>query len=81
MKLTKKDFIAIANYLNMINRNIFTESEITEYANDYYSDYKAVTSGKCIFVDTILVGLLSELEYCKNDSEVFKVYHILKAYA
>ena len=81
MKLAKKDFIAIANYLNMINRNIFTESEIIEYANCYYVDYKAVTSGKITFTDSCLVGLMDELQYFKNDSEVFKVYHILKAYA
>lgn len=81
MKLTKKDFIAIANYLNMINRNIFTESEITEYADCYYTDYKAIVNGEITFTDSCLNGLMDELQYFKNESEVFKVYHILKAYA
>ena len=81
MKLTKKDFIAIARYLNMINHDIFTESEVLEYANCYYTDYKAIVNGKITFTDSCLNGLMDELQYFKNDSEVFKVYHILKAYA
>ena len=39
MKL--KDFELIANYLNEINRQTFTDAEIKQSAKDYLAEYKA----------------------------------------
>ena len=56
-----KDFQIIANYLNEINRNIFTEKEVKENAKDYFEEWKF--SKEENEISTTIYALLEELQY------------------
>ena len=57
--MTFKDFLDIANYLNINARCFFSDRELRTYARDYYIEYKAHGTN-CHTIQALIENLIED---------------------